>query len=311
MGPRRDRHEKTDPVMPVSRKRIAVLFHKRDRYYNPSRYVVHHLADCWREDGHEVIYLYGVKRFVPADIILVHVNLSVVPEAYLEFASRYPIALNNRVRDIRKSTISRNIVGPGDAWDGPVIVKSDLNYAGRPERVLSRSWLERRWRPSRRVRRVVERLVGRRIPFVETTDYEVFNSLDAVPERWFQHPQVVVEKFRPEIDGGLFCNRIYQFLGDRWTCTRLASTHPVVKMTGSVRADDIEPHDEVVAWREELNLDYGKLDYAVVDGEVMLLDVNKTTGAGQFTSEEKLRDMRRYKAQGLYAYFSRRSELES
>jgi len=39
-------------------------------------------------------------------------------------------------RDIRKSAFSRNLVRPGDGWDGPVIVKSDLNCAGRPERLL-------------------------------------------------------------------------------------------------------------------------------------------------------------------------------
>jgi hypothetical protein len=135
----------------TSAKRIAILFHKGDRHYDLSRYMVHYLARRWRADGHEVINLFGVSRFEPADLILVHVNLSVVPGEYIEFASRYPIALNSGVRDIRKSTISRNLVRPGEGWDGPVIVKSDLNYAGLPERVLNRSWLERRWPPSRRV----------------------------------------------------------------------------------------------------------------------------------------------------------------
>ena len=115
---------------------IVNLFHKNDRFYNPARYIVHDMAGFWRADGHEVVYVYGVKRHVPADLLLVHVNLSVVPEEYLEYALRYPIALNGRVRDIRKSTLSRNLVAYGDDWDGPVIVKTDLNYAGQPERLL-------------------------------------------------------------------------------------------------------------------------------------------------------------------------------
>ena len=90
-----------------------MLFHREDRHYDPSRYIVHRLADYWREDGHDVVYLFGVKRFVPADLVLVHVNLSVVPDEYLEFAGRYPIALNRHIRDIRKTTVSANLTGPG------------------------------------------------------------------------------------------------------------------------------------------------------------------------------------------------------
>ena len=95
----------------------------------------------WREDGHTVIYLFGTRRLIPADLIFVHVNLSVVPDAYLEFASRYPIVINGRIRDIRKSTTepaaTRRSLGR------PVIVKSDLNHGGEPERTLRHSWLQR------------------------------------------------------------------------------------------------------------------------------------------------------------------------
>lgn len=295
--------------MTISKKRIAVLFHKSDRHYDPSRYIVHHLAECWREDGHDVTYLFGTRRFVPADIILVHVNLSIVPEAYLEFASRYPIALNNRVRDIRKSTISQNLVRPGDGWDGPVIIKSDLNFAGLPERVLQRTWVERRWRRSRRVRRLIERMMGRTAPFSETTDYQIYKKLSAVPARLVNHPKVVVEKFRPEIEDGRYHSRVYQFLGDRWTCTRMASAHAIVKTAGCVRTENVEPHEAAVAWRKKLELDYGKLDYVVCEGEVVLLDANKTTGAAiyskhsHYMSKERLESQRRHRAEGLYSYF--------
>ena len=61
-----------------------VLFHDHDRFRSPSEYIIHHLAEFWREDGHTVSYVYGLKRFVPADVVMVHVNLSVVPAEYLE-----------------------------------------------------------------------------------------------------------------------------------------------------------------------------------------------------------------------------------
>lgn len=287
-----------------SARRIVVLFHERDGQRDPSTYLVHHLAQFWREDGHEVTYLFGTRRFVPADIALVHVNLSVVPDAYLEFAARYPIVLNGRIRDIRKSTISANLVRPGDGWDGPVIVKSDLNYAGAPERYLRQTPMERQWRVLRALRRAVDRARGEHSPFAESRDYRVFDRTADVPAQWFSDRNVVVERFRPEIEDGFYHVRIYMFLGDRWSCTRVGTRNPVVKADRDARTESVEPAAEIVAWRRKLGLDYGKLDYVMNGGDVVLLDVNKTTGASQYMDDEKRRRMRRHQAEGLYSYFS-------
>ena len=72
---------------------------------------------------------------MPADLVLLHVNLSVVPDEYLELASRYPIVVNGKAKDIRKSTYSTLRVTRDDPYAGPVIVKSNLNYAGVPEAI--------------------------------------------------------------------------------------------------------------------------------------------------------------------------------
>lgn len=284
--------------------RIAVLFHERDGQRDPSSYLIHHLAEFWREDGHEVTYLFGLRRFVPADLVLVHVNLSVVPDQYLEFAARYPIVLNGRIRDIRKSTISTNLVRPGDGWDGPVIVKSDLNYAGAPERYLRQTRIERRSRVWRGLRRTVDRLRNEHLPFLESRDYQVFERAVDVPARWFANRHVVVERFRPEVEDGFYHVRIYMFLGDHWSCTRVGTRNPVVKADPDARTESVEPASEIVAWRRKFGLDYGKLDYVVSDGEVVLLDVNKTTGASRYMDDEKRRVMRRHQAEGLYSCFS-------
>jgi hypothetical protein len=285
-------------------RHIAVLFHEGDRYRNPAEYIVHHLAGFWREDGHTVSYLYGTRRFQPADLVLVHVNLSVVPSEYLDFAGRYPIALNGKIRDIRKSSFSTNRVGRGDAWDGPVIVKSDLNYAGVPERFLQMSTLEHRLRLVRKIRPLLNRVAGRTPPFQKARDYQVFDRLHDVPEHWFSNPNVIVEKFRPEIENGLYHTRVYQFLGDRWTCTRMGTGNKVVKAEPNAKTEAVEPAPEVVAWRQRLGLDYGKLDYVMNNGEAVLLDVNKTTGASRYMDDEHRRRMRRHQAEGLYVYFS-------
>jgi len=284
-------------------KRIAVLFHANDRNTRMSGYIVDHLASYWREDGHEVVYLFGTKAHVPADLVLVHVNLSVIPDDYLAFASRYPIVLNGQLRDIRKSVVSTNLVGPHDAWTGPVIVKSDRNSGGEPEQSLTPSWLDKHSRVWRAARRAASRLTGREA-FTDWKRYRVFDSVDDVPPSIFERDDVVVERFLPERENNLFHLRMYQVLGDRWTCTRIASPYPVFKASNSVSSETVEPHAEVETWRKQFNLDYGKLDYLVYDGHPVLIDVNKTTGASPRMADAPLHAMRRRLAEGLYSYFA-------
>jgi hypothetical protein len=287
-----------------SKRRIVVLFHESDKHTNLSNFVVDHLAGFWREEGHEVVYLFGTRRFVPAELVFVHVNLSVVPEKYLEFAARYPIAVNARIRDIRKSTTSRNLLCLGDAWDGQVIVKSNLNYAGEPERALGRGLLERKFPFWGETKKLASRILDRSAPFASWRDYLIFDRLVDVPEHWFRNSEAVVERFRPELEGGLYHLRMFQFLGERWSCVRIASPEPVLKAQRSISVENIEPSPDIVAWRKALDIDYGKLDYVINEGQVVLLDVNKTTGASRHIPDDQLRVSRRYQAEGLYSYFS-------
>ena len=65
----------------------------------------------------------------------------------------------------------------------------------------------------------------------------------------------------------------FEFFGHRYTSLRLASYHPVVKDCTTIEEEVVSPHPEVFSVRQELNLEYGKLDYVVLDGEFHLLDV--------------------------------------
>lgn len=290
------------PIRPVGSRRIAVLFHEREESERTT-YIVDHLARFWREDGHEVVYLFGTRRHVPADLVFVHVNLSVVHPEYLAFAARYPLAVNGSVRDIRKSTISTNLVRPGDGWQGPVVVKSDLNFGGLPELELEGSWLARRVPHWHALRDRAAQAAGRPV-FRSWMDYRIFDSVADVPASLFRRRDVVVERFLPHFENDLYHVHVYQFLGDRATCTRLASRQPLFKAHMTVSAEPVEPHPEVTAWREHLQIDYGKLDYVIHDGKPMLIDVNKTTGASRHMDESALDAMRRHLAEGLYSYFA-------
>ncbi len=292
-------------IEPGSRKRIAVLFHSGHRYNSQGGYIVDHLAQFWREDGHEVVYLFGTGQYLPADLLFVHVDLSVVPEKYLAFAARYPLVVNGRIRDIRKSVTSGGLLHRGDPWTGQVIVKSDLNCGGMPEEVLLQSWLHRRSNLWRRVVRRVRSMTGRDNSITSWRNYLLFDRLSDVPEQWFHNRQVVVERFCPEIERGWYHLRMFQFLGDRWSCVRLASKEPIIKAEAGIHVEPIEPDPVVTGWRDRLRMEYGKLDYVVHENTPVLLDVNKTTSASAHMADDQLLRQRRHLAEGLYAYFSR------
>jgi hypothetical protein len=281
------------------KRRIALLFHEHDRRRDLSGYLIHHFAEAWRAQGHEVVRVFGAGEYVPADIALVHVDLSLVPDEYLALAGRYPIALNARVKDIRKSAFSRNVLRPDDAdeYDGPVIVKSDLNNAGQPERRLARAALRSP------LRRLAARCRGiGAVRFRSALDYHVYSSLRAVPRAYRDDPGVVVERFLPERAGGMYHLRVYHFLGDRSSCSRMASPHPIVTAATCRAIEPVAPHPEIEARRQALGLDYGKLDYVVRDGEAILLDVNKTTARASLPLTPERLARWRDRAAGLFAY---------
>ena len=274
------------------KRKIAILFHEKARGQSLN-YLINHYAEFWREDGHEVIFLSGVAQFVPADLVIVHVDLSVVPEEYLEFAKRYPIALNGEVKDIRKSTYSQLIVKPGDPYDGKVIVKSNFNYAAGPERSLGVPLDPRGVSASF---------------FGSPLDYQIFESQKAVPAILFSDPNIVVETFQPEFEDGFYHLRVQLFVGDHVTCTRMVSRNPIVNGSTQIRIERVEPHPEIVRLQKAMKFDYGKFDYVIHNGKAVLLDANKTTGGATIKSTPELVAMRRYRAEGLYNYFKRAPE---
>lgn len=287
----------------MSPKRIAILFHKNDTEETLKSTLITYLSEFWREDGHEVFFLFGTEKFIPADLLIIHVDLTVVPESYLEFAKQYPIVLNENITDIRKSTISQNLLTQNDAWTGPVIVKSNQNCAGLPELIRGgyRGKMKKlyyRYMKKLRLRSLL------RTP-QSAYDYKVYDSLGRVPRYCFRHPDLVVEKFIPEKEGDYYCVRMASFLGERKYCIRLKSRFPIVKgNTTEVTEDISNPHPDIEKYRKQLNFDYGKFDYVVLNGEFFLLDANKTIGySTNLGKQVSLNQTRRFRAKGLYSYF--------
>lgn len=269
----------------LHKKTIAILFHEKDTSSSIQQYLITYYAHFWREKGSRVVALFGTDVYVPADLVVVHVDLSVVPEKYFAFAARYPIVVNGKVRDIRKSSVSRNLVDRNSGYQGQVIVKSDCNYAGMPER------------------RYINSENHQACLFQNPLDYQIYSSFRDIPSNVLQMKDLVVEKFLPEYEDGLYHIRFYNFLGDRGNCMRVASRSPVVHISHAVTVEQIPFDPRVEQLRQDLGFDYGKFDYVVRDNEVVLFDTNKTTGFVGKVDDPLMREARQQRAMGIYDYF--------
>lgn len=256
---------------------VAILTHAADRLFERTKYLIHAVSKEWEAIGLRVAVLRGVRAFVPAGVLIPHVDMTVMPPEYIAFARRYPRVLNRDVVDISKSSFSENIVGPGSPETGPVIVKTDRNHGGLPELRLEAM-------PRARLffEKLRSRLVSMRSPRwrdVEVLDrgsYPVFPALKDVPREIFANPHLIVERYVAEIEGGRYCVRFCYALGSREFTVRLTSKNPVIKASTSEGCERVESSSEVALWRRRLGLDYGKIDYVVRDGKAVVLDVNTT-----------------------------------
>jgi len=246
------------------------------------RYAIDTMISEWRALGVEVAQVFGPVAFVYADLVFVHVDRSVVSEAYLELARRYPLGVNRSAGDIRKHRYIDGRLSASSAYDGPVIVKTDLNYAGAPERSSEMA----RLRARQRILRTLQRAFSPSAPRMKSKkDYFLARSLRAVPRGYFSDEHVIQE-FRPERDGADYILREYIFLGDSHYENVERSSRAIFEEDRHVSLRPFSPHPKLLETRRRLGLDYGKIDYTLVDGVPFILDANKTLGRGLNDAEE-------------------------
>jgi hypothetical protein len=273
--------------MTAKRASLAILTHPVD-HFSRGHYLVQLMIPEWERMGFRIVVVDDASTFVPADAALLHVDLTVVPDPYRRLAERYPFVLNGRVLDIRKRRFSRQLLDRRDIYSGSVIVKTDCNYGGWPE--LRRSILEspigsiarrfgREDEACRELAALAQRLPWRWKRMFPVGTYPLYRTCDLVPRGVWGNPNLVVERFMAERAGDNYCCRHWVFFGCQEVNKRTMSPHYVVK-GGSIieRIADPVP-EELRAIREELGFDYGKFDYGIVDGQVVLYDVNRTPGA--------------------------------
>jgi hypothetical protein len=134
-------------------------------------------------------------------------------------------------------------------------------------------------------------------------NYKILDSTDAVSDQIWNHPEMVVERFLPERREGLFCLRTWVFLGDRETNTISYSEDPIVKPYNSIRNEEIaEVPEELRKIRRHLQFQFGKFDYALVDGKVVLYDANRTPTLGPLSGPRHHPPRIHHLAEGLLSF---------
>jgi hypothetical protein len=256
----------------VSPKKIAILVHENEDFAPDYGYTLRLLATEWQRLGFQVDVIRGPEYDGDADCAILHIDLTQIPAAYLEKLTRYPIVINKAAHDISKQLVgARHLVRRGDGYQGQVIVKTNENFGGVTERRIGvrPGLLER----LRRSRRLPWSWNARLSPY----DYPIFESPRQVPLAVWFNPRLVVQRFLCERRDEYYCLRQWFFFGAREGNTISFSHHPIVKGHRVVRREHLPGvPDELRAMRQRLGFDYGRFDYGVVDGEVILYDANRT-----------------------------------
>ncbi len=256
---------------------IGILEHKYGKDFQKTKYILRGIADCWRESGLKVTVFRGPERFVEVDLAILHVDLTVVPDTYLNFLTQFPATLNGAVTDISKRRISTHLVTCGSGYEGPVIAKTDLNCFGKREAVV-RQWNRLSLRPL--LENLSDALRGHDPRQLAESGYLIFDSVDQVPQSIWDNPHVVVEKFMLERHDNLYALRTWVFLGDAEIAYVSYGKEPIVKTRNVISRERIdEVPDEVRQVRKKLGFDYGKFDFTSSDGQVCLFDTNRTPSA--------------------------------
>ncbi|HEX6119683.1 MAG TPA: hypothetical protein VFZ03_09555 [Dongiaceae bacterium] len=231
--------------------------------------------EYWAPAGHRLAVHSGLDTPPSADLAIPHVPLTRLPQRYAELAASYPRAINGLVSDVSKRRIATDLVTEGEAHDGPVIVKTDLNHGGASERRLRRL----KGGMAKRLLSAVERHLPPhwtgRLP---GDRYVLFGSKRDVPRWVWRFPGLIVQPFHVERHGDLYALHQWYFLGSHECVSTLLSPDPVVKLANTVQRRPLHQDvpEAIRRRRAELKFDYGKFDYVISNGVPILLDANPT-----------------------------------
>jgi hypothetical protein len=226
-----------------------------------------------REAGVRVRILDRPLKAGHADAALFHIDLTEIPEGFRDLPSLYQRTINGSALSIHRHLYSTLRLKREDRHAGPVVVKTVLNSRGRPE-LHARKYRNLWTRAGHMLREIADPQFKRRAaPF-----YRVYGSLDEVPPEAWRDSRLMVEKFAfPTLDLPIVKHR-YMFLFDVELILKQTFNDVLCSGATLLSNEPVDPPapESVMAVRRHLRLDYGSIDYFVVDGRAVVVDANKT-----------------------------------
>lgn len=283
---------------------LLVVCHPNDRFMTGS-YMLHAMLLAMKGTGIGLKVQRHWDERPPADLVIPHIDLTLWPKSLTDFLAHYPNVVNRRVTDISKRHISRHLVQPGDSWRGPVIVKTDMNYGGIVDRRHSRDDAKE---TSAVPIPVVPAMVTPQTRPFHRGKYSLFPTIAAVPKIVWDDPSLIVERYHAERKGELYGLRQLFLVGETYAMRQAWGPNPVVKGDTTVERYWLEgpPPPEVLDVARTHGVEFGKIDFTVVDGQAFVFDIARTpTGAKWIKANP---DVIRHLCQGIKPLFARRRD---
>ena len=239
-------------------------------YFSAGAYSI--LVDRFKQLGLKVSAQIGLGSEKESRCVFNCVDLTATPKPYLDYFKTFPNGINTSLVDISKSLVCReSLVTPDDGYQGAVIVKTNLNCGGAPElNGLKKSG-------NLPQGKIIQSYANAR--FMDPSDYPIYKSANDVPLGVWKNPNLIVQQFRAEMDDhGRYCLRHWYVLGSKGFHTKNTSDNPIVKGRNILDRQilDEPTPPALLQAKEQLGVDYGRLDYIVSNGEMVLFDVNRT-----------------------------------
>ena len=245
--------------------RIGILIHKNQYKFLQCSYLINELMKHWGHKGYKICILKGTKHRPPLDLLINHVDLTTLPPEYCHLIKHYPNVVNGKILDISKRKVSKQLLNKNSDYQGSVIVKLNQNSSGIPEIAHSI--------PNGAI------LLRKEIHEVKkATNHIVFPSIKSVPEKYLFNEKYVIEKYLPEMEGKMFYLRVCIFFGDNYVCAKVGSRSGVIKGQNVVSRELVEAPKSLIATLKEMGFDYGKVDFGIHNGEIVIYDTNRTPG---------------------------------
>jgi hypothetical protein len=292
------------------RKIILIL---RDYPEEPMKFAIDHYVLRWKDAGHRVIYHIGPNNIPVTDIVIVAIFPTVVSQEYVDIINKLPgVVINGKVLDTSRRRFSQLILSRTDNYTGPVIVKTNANYGGLSELYMSGERRALKMAILRAIRGlgtfrppivmsflrksgllvIIKRLKDWKFDpewsTVETLPilkYPVYEGIKDVPDGVWENNNLIVERFISNPENELFETHYCAFFGDKAIAGCLKSSNPIVKYKNAISDEETPIPDEVMQWKKDLNIDFGRFDYVESEGKYFLIDVNRVEGGGSSNYE--------------------------